>query len=92
MDWAGWMWSAVSVEFECSRCLPDGTGDRVEVTTFGQLPCVHVGGTWEPPPAGSWRAGDEHDCPLSSRRHVADSACVVYAVRHGDRLYRLDAS
>lgn len=76
--------------FECPRCLPDGTGDRIGVTSFDELPCVHVGGEWEPPPPGAWRAGDRHECPLQSREHVAMSACVEYAHRHGDRLYRPD--
>ena len=75
--------------FTCPRCLPnEWPGERVAIHSFGQLPCVHVGGEWEPPPLDAWRAGDTHECPLSSRSHLADSACVIYAVQHGDRKYR----
>lgn len=73
---------------QCPRCLPGEFGERIDVHTFGQRPCVHVGGEWEPPPPGAWRVGDRHECPLSSHEHVAVSECVVYALAHGDRLYR----
>jgi hypothetical protein len=26
----------------CDRCLPGAHGERIEITTFGQLPCGHV--------------------------------------------------
>lgn len=41
-----------------------------------------------PLPPDAWRAGDVHECPVSSHEHTAGPTCVVYAVHHGDRWYR----
>jgi hypothetical protein len=35
-----------------------------------------------------WSYGDVHECPLSGSAHVADTECVTYALKHGDRAHR----